>query len=162
MTIKLMILIAFAGLAGTRIQLDERASVVFPETPRKKQAGGQVFYTATTKQYVHYAAFADIDPDVSSADEQVIQAKAYQTYIQGIFATADIERLVEEKDFQVNRHNGKQIVYLKNFGNRRNVKVVARIVLIGKRMYQFEVWGLEGEVDKKTAMKFFDSVEINN
>jgi hypothetical protein len=162
MTSKLMILIALTVLSGKRIQLDEHASVVFPEAPKKKEAGGQVFYTAAAGQYVYYAAFADIEPDLSVPNEQTIQAKAYQAFIQGILANAEIERLVEEKDYQINRHHGKQITYLKNFGNRRNVKVVARIVLIGRRMYQFEVWGLEGDVEKKVLSKFFDSVDINN
>jgi len=157
----IIILLSLAIVSsGTRVQLDQKVSIVFPDAPKKKEAGGQVFYTASTKQYVYYTAFADIHPDVSSANEDVIRANTYQSYIQGIFANAEIERLLEEKNFQINRHDGKQIVYLKNFGNRTNVKVVCRIVLIGVRMYQFEVWGLEGEVEKKAFMEFFDSVEI--
>lgn len=163
MNSKLMIIFfSLAVFGGTRVQLDEKASVVFPETPKKKEAGGQVFYTTTTREYVYYAAFADIHPDVSSADEEVIRTKTYQNYIRGIFSNAEIERLLEEKNFQANRHDGKQITYLKNFGNRTNVKVVCRIVLIGARMYQFEIWGLTGEVEKKAFLKFFDSVEIND
>ena len=158
------LIVIFLSLAviggGTRVQLDTKASVVFPETPKKKEAGGQVFYTAMTKQYVYYAAFADIHPDVSSANEDVIHKNAYQNYIQGILVNAEIERLLEEKNFQITRHDGKQITYLKNFGSRTNVKVVCRIVLIGARMYQFEVWGLDGTVEKKALSKFFNSVEI--
>ena len=156
----IIILFSLVVSGGTRVQLDEKASVVFPETPKKKEARGQVFYTTTTRQYVYYAAFADIHPDVTSLDEEVIRANTYQSYILGIFANAEIGRLLEEKNFQVNRHDGKQIVYLKNFGSRKNVKVVCRIVLIGARMYQFEVWGLDGEVEKKAFLKFFDSVQI--
>jgi hypothetical protein len=163
MTNKLIIILfSLAAIGGTRVNLDEKASIVFPETPKKKEAGGQVFYTATTREYVYYAALADIHPDVSSANEDVIRTRTYQNYIQGILTNAGIERLLEEKNFQVTRHDGKQITYLKNFGNRTNVKVICRIVLIGARMYQFEVWGLAGEVEKKAFLKFFNSVEISD
>jgi len=148
--------------SGTRVQLDTRASVVFPEAPKKKEAGGQVFYTAMTKEYVYYAAMADIHPDVSSANEDIIRKHTYQNYIQGILVNAGIERLQEEKNFQINRHDGKQIIYLKNFGNRTSVKVVCRIVLIGARMYQFEVWGLDGTVEKKALARYFGSIAVND
>jgi len=161
---KLIVLFLSLAVMGgsTRVQLDNRASVAFPEAPKKKEAGGQVFYTAITKQHVYYAALADIHPDVSSANEDVIRKNTYQNYIQGILANAEIERLVEEKNFQVTRHDGKQITYLKNFGNRTNVKVVCRIVLIGARMYQFEIWGLDGTIEKKALTKFFGSIEISD
>lgn len=163
MTSKLIVLFAFIAIAGTRVNLDESASIVFPAAPRQKQVAEQAVYTLSTDKYVYYATYADLAHlDTSSASELVIQTNAYQAFIQGIFASAGIDNLIEEKDFQISRHNGKQIMYFKSFGNRSNVKVVSRIVLIGKRMYQFEVWGLNGEVEKKVFTKFFESVEINN
>ena len=161
MKVTFIIVIALL-LAETRIKIDDRISVIFPESPDKNKMADQVYYMYSTDEIVYNVAYTDLKQiDREKLESAAQQNRIYDGFIKGALDAATDSKLLAKKNFNVNQHQGREITYTKRFNGNSQVKIVKRILIVDHRLYQFEMWALDGKMDDKKLAAFFTSIQIS-
>jgi hypothetical protein len=148
-------------VTDARVRIDDKISVTFPESPDKNKLADQVYYMYSTDEIVYNAAYTDLKQlDRDKMETAAQRNKIYDGFIKGALDAATASKLLAKRDFNLKQHQGKEITYTKRFNGRSDVKIVKRILIVGHRLYQFEMWALKGDMDERKLSTFFGSIEI--
>lgn len=148
------------GQTWTRISLDDHVSIEFPSTPDIQEIGNKSFFQIENTDYIVNVLTADmsLNPNFDVGHEKLNDF--YKGVIKGKLDAATNSKLLDEKQINLNNHDGRQIEYTKDFNGVSNILVTARIILVDKVFYTFEVWDLSGKGQNKLIKKFFKSIRL--
>ncbi len=148
-------------ITDASVSIDNKVSIIFPGSPERSEMSDKVYYMYSTDNYVYNAAYTDLKIDSHKIPSLEQQDKIYTGFIKGALDAATNSKLLSQKDIQIKKYPGREITYIKTFDKSDHVKIVKRIVLLNKRLYQFELWALNGQMDQSKLDKFFNSITIN-
>jgi hypothetical protein len=148
-------------MADASVNIDNKVSIIFPGSPERSAMSDKVYYMYSTDKFVYNAAYTDLKIDLHTTSSSEQQDKIYAGFIKGALDAATNSKLLSQRDIHIKKHPGREITYIKRFDKSDNVKIVKRIILLNKRLYQFELWALNGQMDQSKLDKFFNSIKIN-
>lgn len=98
--------------------------------------------------------------DEAIGNDRPALEKFYDRFIQGTLDAATNGKLITKRFFDVSKYQGEEFTYTVSLQGIDNIKIVKRVFLFEKKVYYYEMWALDGNMDQKKLEDFFGSIEI--